>query len=129
MSYVVEFKGKFYTPDGKVEVENPEEYNKECERKELEWIESKPEKIFAYVKVLEDRFPEDECWYCRAEIGTRMGKVISDPYWTMIGPRRYVGFGGSYRRAVDTRIGGVRYVGWWFESSGDYCRLRKAKRQ
>lgn len=51
-----------------------------------------------------------------------------------VGSRQVMGFqghyrGGSYRRSVECRIFGVRYVGWFMESSGDYCRLRKAKVQ
>ena len=48
----------------------------------------------------------------------------------VIGRKRHMGFGfKSYRRAVDCRIFGTRYVGWFMESSGDYCKLRKAKVQ
>lgn len=32
-------------------------------------------------------------------------------------------------QAVTCRIFGVLYHGWYMESSGDYCRLKKAKKQ
>jgi hypothetical protein len=64
----------------------------------------------------------------RIEVKTWLGTSVATHVY--IGPRRNVGFGWhTYRRAVSCRIGGVLYHGWFFESSGDYCRLRKAKRQ
>ena len=35
----------------------------------------------------------------------------------------------SKRRSVSCRIFGVKYYGTYYESSGDYCRLRKCTRQ
>ena len=47
-----------------------------------------------------------------------------------IGQRVQVGFGfNSYRRSISCRIFGTLYHGWYMESSGDYCRLKKAKNQ
>lgn len=64
-----------------------------------------------------------------ATIGTWLGTPIATH--VRIGRSvKFPGFGcGSVRRSVDCRIYGVRYVGWYFESAGDYCRLRKSKRQ
>ena len=32
----------------------------------------------------------------------------------------------SIRRSIRCTIFGTRYVGWYYESSGDYCRLKRA---
>ena len=39
------------------------------------------------------------------------------------------GIAGPYarKRSVECQIYGVRYVGWYYETAGDYCRLRRAK--
>lgn len=63
-----------------------------------------------------------------AQIQTWLGTPIATH--VRIGPRRAMGFGyHSYRRPVSCRLYGVLYHGWYMESSGDYCRLTKAKRQ
>lgn len=63
-----------------------------------------------------------------AKITTFLGTEVATG--VCIGSKAQVGFGfHTYRRSVDCRIFGVRYVGWFMESSGDYCRLRKAKVQ
>lgn len=64
----------------------------------------------------------------RVDIITWLGAPIATHVY--VGPRRNVGFGyHSYRRPVSCRIGGTLYHGWYYESSGCYCRLKKAKRQ
>lgn len=63
----------------------------------------------------------------RIDIQTWLGTPIATHVW--IGPRRYMGFNRAYRRPVSCRINGVLYHGWYFESSGDYCRLKKARKQ
>lgn len=120
MSYAIEHEGKAYTPDGRIDTPNVQDHNKETERKEIEWLKTHPDKVFLYYQREKENQPDDLLitW-----LGTQVGEVIST------GQRHYVGFGGAYRRSIEALIYGVRYVGWYFESSGDYCRLRKAKRQ
>lgn len=96
------------------------ERNEETAQNELRRIETEhPDRIFCYMK---------------------HPKMPGDPYsvtlWTghylglaWVGKSSRSGFGGAYRRPVTTRIFGVLYHGWYFESSGDYVRLRKAKNQ
>lgn len=130
--YIFEFQGQQFTPEGKVEMASTTNHNQQQEAQEIEALKAYPEKLFLYVK-----FPaKTPAWATLANcnrqpevaITTWLGTVVSQR--CEIGPRRNVGFGmHTYRRAVDCRIFGVRYVGWYMESSGQYCRLRKAKRQ
>jgi len=119
--------------------------NRWREEREIEWLRTAPDRVFLYVakvdtteETYQDALakgwtPETtkrENWAShRWEIRTWLGTRVSDGR-ALIGSRRSIGFGyHSYRRAVDCRIFGVRYVGWYMESSGDYCRLRKSKVQ
>lgn len=125
MEYAFKFADKgTFVPSGKAEIENVEAYNKEQEAAEIAWLKSAPNKCFLYVhdgvNVGNGHAP---CW-----ITTWLGTRVSDS--ESFGGRVRVGFGfHSYRRSVDCRIFGTRYVGWYMESSGSYCRLRKAKVQ
>lgn len=102
--------------------------NRETEQQELTWLQTAPEKVFLYVS---ERQPNDtSIWYGRWRIGTWLGTPLDEH--ALIG--RKVAVGGiagphAHKRSVECRIYGTRYVGWYYESAGDYCRLRKAKRQ
>jgi hypothetical protein len=64
--------------------------------------------------------------FAQAKVGTWLGG-FQTPAW--IGQSHHIGFGGSTRRPITCRIFGVLYHGWYYESSGSYCRLKRAKRQ
>ena len=85
-------------------------------------MNDKPERLFAYVK---HNHGSD------VSIGLWTGKVISKTAELgLIGIFPCFGPFPSKRRAVRMLgLNGVQYVGWYYESSGDYCRLRKAKHQ
>lgn len=140
MEYGFAHKGKVYTPSGRADIPAAElaEYNAELERKELEWLKTAPERVFLYVRLV------------GADVSMQHGRVLGDYPWlsgrgivhtwngyeldthARIGPRReFPAFGPfpSRRRAVSCRIFGTLYHGWYMESSGDYCRLKRAKRQ
>jgi hypothetical protein len=131
-AYVFEHEGKQFTPDGAVSVGPTKDHNREIEAEEIRALKEHPERLFLYVK----HPPNTPPWLVLANcnrnpevaITTWLGTVVSER--CQIGARCNVGFGyHTYRRAVDCRIFGVRYVGWYMESSGNYCRLRKSKRQ
>lgn len=125
--YAITHEGKALSPDGLItDIEgtpllaaDPDAYNKALEAQELEHFKSGPERIMAYV-----RMPKDgQCAKVNTWLGTELGNA-----W--LGHRAYVGFGmHTYRRAVTVRIFGTLYHGWYFESSGDYCHLKRAKIQ
>lgn len=101
--------------------------NRITEARELEWLKTAPDRVILYVQQHTKSNPGDAD---RWTVNTWMGTVVSGS--AMVG--RKVPIGGiagrhSYKRSVSCRIFGVKYVGWFFESAGDYCRLRKAKRQ
>ncbi len=110
-----------FTPSGRQEISDENAHNKELERIEVEWLKTGPERAFLYVSNIPGSpYPKS--------ITTWLGTVVSES--ADFGSRVNVGFGfHTYRRSVDCMIFGVRYVGWYMESSGQYCRLRKAKRQ
>ena len=119
MAYLFEHQGKQFAPDGIVSVGPVEKHNQDEEAKEIEWLKTHPEKLFLYV-----RTTPGWDW----AITTWPGTTVSQ--WVQFGSKVRSGFGWhTYRRSVNCRIFGVRYVGWFFESSGNYCRLRKAKQQ
>ncbi len=136
--YAITHDDKAFTPDGRINipVSDVEAANRETERKELEWLKTAPDKVFLYVKTdapRETMFTGDfrTVWHS-AEVRTWLGTIPNSltPN-ALVGPRRHFSAFGhrSTRRAVSAFIFGVRYVGWYMESSGDYCRLRKAKKQ
>lgn len=155
MEYIVEFQGTKYTPEGKADVPGTvEDRNRETERQEIEWLKTAPARVFLYVghdQVLRSccraagKLNAVRCPVCESVItDSPRGYVITTWLGTVlgthvaIGQRRIMGFhampgrtnnpwfGKSYRRAVSCRLFGVLYHGWYFESSGSYCRLKKA---
>jgi hypothetical protein len=62
------------------------------------------------------------------QIITWMGTPVAT-HVTVGQARKFYGYARSTRRPISCRIFGVQYHGWYMESSGDYCRLKKAKRQ
>src|SRR5262249_10837001 len=137
--YVFEHEGKTYTPSGRIELEtDAAEYNKELERQEIAWLKTAPEKVLLYVKAHEYGKDRLGTHLLNGAMSTANGDVIDVHTWLgtrvstheWVGPRRSMGFGyHTYRRAVCCKIFGVKYHGWWFESTGDYCRLKKARNQ
>jgi len=120
MDYGFNFQGAVFTPGGRADIAPADvaTSNQAKEQVELDWLRTHPEKVFLYVT-------QSPTW----KITTWPGTVIDAcPY---VGTKRLFRVFGARttRRAVECRIFGARYVGWYFESSGDYCRLRKAKRQ
>jgi len=89
--------------------------SKALEAQDIQQIKAGAEHLFLYVRKV-DTTRETHRW----EIRTWLGTVLAS--------NAYVGR-PSVRRAVTCRIFGVLYHGTYYESSGDYCRLRRAKRQ
>lgn len=90
---------------------------------EIEWLRTAPANVFLYVTT---RTSDLHLWHVTTWLGTDIATEV------LIGGKCHTGgIAGrnSFKRSVDCRIFGVRYVGWFYESAGDYCRLRKAKRQ
>ena len=62
MNYAIPHAGKVYGPDGlikdvegtRLKAEDVEEYNKACEKSEIEWLKTGPEKVTLYVKTVDD---------------------------------------------------------------------------
>lgn len=102
-------------------------HNQQSEQTEIEWLRTAPDAIFLYMRQPPDPQNDPRAWY----VTTWPGTIVSDARATVGPARQFPCFGPfpSMRRSVVCRIFGVRYVGWYFESSGDYCRLKKAKRQ
>jgi hypothetical protein len=132
--YAFTHQDKGYLPQGgTIPAPTVPNHNKETAHKEMEWLQTHPDSVFLYIK----HIPTDatamqravgsytvESWQLTNWLGTALDAHVQ------MGPRRHVGFGyNTYRRAVTARIFGVTYHGWYMESSGDYCRLRKAKIQ
>lgn len=119
--YAFEFRGVGFKPDGStIQPREIETHNKQLEKEELEWLKTGPQRIFVYVKEID---------HGRALITTWLGTVIGN---AMLGPKReFPCFGPfpSIRRSVEVCIFGMWYHGWYFQSSGNYCRLKRAKRQ
>ncbi len=122
--YVFTFQGKAFTPGGQTDAmlsaDSTTQRNKETERKEIEWLRTGPDNVFLYVRMGDS-----------PAITTWLGTVLSTQ-GLLIGPSVLVGgIAGPHarKRSIDTHLFGVRYVGWYYESAGDYCRLRKSKRQ
>jgi hypothetical protein len=98
------------------------ENNQEIEAKELEHIKTGPERLFLYVG--QTTIPGGRRYW---SVTTCSGTCVG---YAWLGERRYVGFGfKTHRRAITVRIFDTLYHGWYFESRGDYCRLKRAKRQ
>ena len=118
--YAFNFNGHgVFTPDGRTdEITDTRAHNLAVEQAEIEWLKTHPDKVFLYVKLTPTN----------SDIHTWLGTSVATHVW--IGNRVSSGFGmHTYRRAVTCQIFGVLYHGWYMESSGDYCRLKKAKRQ
>lgn len=122
MDYAISHEGKNYIPNGTSGISDADQHNKELENSEIEWLKTHPQHITLYVKHNTNmaNVPRD--------IITWLGTKVSD--WATFSLPHKVGFGfHSRRRSISCSIFGVKYYGWYFESSGSYCRLKKAKRQ
>lgn len=124
--YAFTFQDTPYTPSGPLRdshgaflpASEVDAYNRSVESQEIARLKTHPAHVFLYVR------QSGTNWQIRTWLGTVLDSHVH------IGPRRYIGFGhGTYRRPVTCCIFGALYHGWYMESSGDYCRLRKAKRQ
>ena len=121
--YAIEHEGKAYTPDGVITCADVTEHNAAIEEQEIAWLKTGPRQVMLYVREPK----EGQDW----AITTWLGAVVSEHPW--VGSVRSFRVPGSHwpskRRPVTCRIFGTLYHGWYFESSGDYCRLKRAKRQ
>ena len=143
MDTLLYHEGKGYNPDGGIGAITKEEVdrrNAESDDAFVEWLKSGPLKVTLYVthpqKDTSERcgnshHGDEEYLY---KLTTWMGTVVAKGWCCYVGDKAMVGFqghyrGGTYRRPVSARIFGVLYHGWYMESSGQYCRLKKAKRQ
>jgi hypothetical protein len=96
-----------------------DEHNKHVEQSEIDWLKTGPERMTLYVRQETKEQP--------FEVITWLGTHLA---YASVGQRAYIGFDRwTYRRSVTARIFGTLYHGWYMESSGEYCRLKKAKRQ
>jgi hypothetical protein len=121
--YAFNFQDKTFTPDGKIDIPlaTTADHNRAVELAEIEAIKQGPERLFLYIGKKELNGRQTYC--VQTWLGTWLG-------WTWLGPKRYIGFDRwTYRRAVTVRIFGTLYRGWYMDSSGDYCRLKRAKKQ
>lgn len=140
--YAITHEGIAYGPDGpivdtdgvRLQAEDTAAYNKALETQELARIKSGPDRLMLYVahpKPDKTIFEREGNWRVTTWLGTHVGIAH-------VTQRYRMGFGyGSYRRAITAKIEVLRedgsttwvdYHGWYFESSGDYCRLKRAKR-
>lgn len=134
MDYAISHEGKAFTPNGRAEIADVDAHNRELEQAEIAWLKTGPERVMLYVKMptpSEYERANKITPLSGAVITTWLGTVVSDKPSCVGSYSYFPGFYGtrSKRRPVDCRIFGVRYTGWYFESSGSYCRLRKAKKQ
>jgi hypothetical protein len=133
MEYGFTHDGKVYAPSGQIDGADATpaavaEHNQKTEAAEIAWLKTGPDRLFLYVQGVDAHtHVHGRAWTGYAAITTWPGTVLDD--CAEFGPlRRFSRFGrGAERRSVRCTIFGRRYVGWYFESSGDYCRLRKAK--
>lgn len=137
MNYAFEHDGKTYTPNGTIEVGNVEAHNRELEAREIEWLKTGPDKVFLYVHPAGsrqvsysrgggsgERSQSHGPYSVRTWLGTVLDShaVVGAEVWSNLD--RW-----THKRAISCRIFGVLYHGWYMESSGDYCRLKKAKKR
>lgn len=123
MNYVFTHENKSFTPEGRAPISDPEVHNRELESQEIEHLKTHPEKVMLYARL--DSHKNPAC--TSGSIQTWLGTQLAHAWFS---ERKYMGYGhNTYRRAVTCKLFGVAYHGWYMESSGDYVRLKKAKRQ
>ncbi|HEX3682221.1 MAG TPA: hypothetical protein VHU83_06730 [Bryobacteraceae bacterium] len=120
--YAFQFAGKTFTPNGQVEVPDVEAHNRAIEEQEIAALKEHPERVFLYVKPYSHLQPFERG---TADVTTWLGTVLTSG--ASLGPRVSNGRLHSYRRAVGCMLFDCEYVGWHYESAGNYCRLRRAK--
>lgn len=118
--YLFAHDGTTYDPAGRTAIAPTElqAHNLATEQAEIAWLQTGPDRCFLYVK--------SAPWRIGTWLGTNVATHVE------VGPaRRFPCFGPfpSVRRSVTCRIFGTLYHGWYFESSGSYCRLKKARSQ
>lgn len=133
MSYAVEFNGRVFTPDGEIRAASigaatPSiaELNREHDAREVEALKRHPERVFLYVKI--DQSRPVGMRLASAKLITWMGTVVCERPHIGHSVAQWIGarFVGT-KRSVEATIFGQRYYGWYYESSGGYCRLKRAK--
>lgn len=128
--YAFNHQDKGFLPDGgTIPASETADHNKQVEQAEIARLKTAPDRVFLYVKRPSEQGP-DYTPDRQTKITTFLGTVVSDKDSVSFSVRRYIGFDRwTYRRAITCRLFGVLYHGWYMESSGDYCRLKKAKHQ
>jgi len=111
-----------------LKADDADAYNKAVEAQQIEWLKTAPDKVTLYVKHEGwQGVKPNKLWSHSGYITTWPGTILCHAW---IGSEVSGGLYGNAKKAsVDCLIFGVRYVGWYYCSSGDYCILRKAKRQ
>lgn len=129
MNYAFTLQDKTFIPGGRLDIatDSVQDHNRETEAKEMEWLKTGPDKVFLYVRDTDD----PKSWTASGRypaITTWLGTVVSD-YCILGDKSRFRAFGPfpSVRQSVNCRIFGIKYHGWYFTSSGDYCRLKRSK--
>jgi len=140
---LITHEGKVFSPDGVVPTVSPDEVdrvNQAMDANELAWIKTGPRNLFLYVKPPKEGasvYEREGNWRVTTWLGSHVGIA-------RVTERYRMGFqghfrGGSYRRAITAKVqvwkGGIvggelewaDYHGWYMESSGDYCRLKRSK--
>jgi hypothetical protein len=98
--------------------------NRATERAEIEHLKTGPERAFLYVRHVPDAWAKH---HSPCQIITWMGTVLDAR--AEMGPRVPIGSMAvfvAYKRAVRCVLFGRAYYGWYYESSGEYCRLKRS---
>lgn len=107
-----------------------ETQNKRIELEEIAHLHTAPNKVFAYVREAERTTYQiqNRIWPHQGHaiitwLGTPIAENVSIHDRTTGGMFGY----NSYKYHVTCTIFGVKYNGWYYASSGNYCRLYKLK--
>lgn len=118
--YTVTHEGKAYSPDGLAPINRLT--NEETSALELyEFVTFKPSALFAYVHLEKPSAFDAGDRYITTWQGDRLGTI------TYIGYAYRSNFGDTRRSIKIRAINGLIYSGTYYESSGDYCRVRALK--
>jgi hypothetical protein len=125
MPYAIKHEDKGYLPDGSKLPEGmtTEDWNAQIEAQELTHWQAQPERAFVYVLHGEaqviDRAVRVTTW-----TGELLGTGILGPKYKC----PTFGCFPSTRRSIRVKgTNGAEYFGTYYESSGDYARMRKYK--
>ena len=97
--------------------------NEECSMVEVfDFCHNKPTRYFAYVKINTQR---ESQWDIMGTLTTWNGDVLATI--TRIGKRWRSNFGDKRQALTAKGVNGLWYSATYYESAGDYCRMRAIK--